>query len=72
MATCPIQTRTLQELAVEAAARYAAANPLSRASFERSTGFLPGADTRTVNHYAPFPATIVRGEGARPYDLDGA
>ena len=66
-----VQTRTLQDLAAEAAARYGAANPLSRASFERSTGFLPGADTRTVNHYAPFPVTIVRGEGARLYDLDG-
>ncbi len=66
-----VLTPTLQDLASEAAARYAAANPLSRASFERSTGFLPGADTRTVNHYAPFPVTIVRGEGARLYDLDG-
>lgn len=64
-------TPTLQDLAAEAAVRYAAANPLSRTSFERSTGFLPGADTRTVNHYAPFPVTIVRGEGARLYDLDG-
>ncbi len=71
MPTLTTRTPTLQELAAEAAARYTAANPLSRASFERSTGFLPGADTRTVNHYAPFPATIVRGEGARLYDLDG-
>ena len=67
----PVLTPALQHLAAEAAARYGAANPLSRASFERSTGFLPGADTRTVNHYAPFPVTIVRGEGARLYDLDG-
>ena len=67
----PVLAPALQDLAADAAARYAAANPLSRASFERSTGFLPGADTRTVNHYAPFPATIVRGEGARLYDLDG-
>ena len=67
----PVITPTLQDLASEAAARYTAANPLSQASFERSTGFLPGADTRTVNHYAPFPVTIVRGEGARLYDLDG-
>ena len=70
MATRTIQTRTLQELASEAAVRYTAANPLSQARFERSTGFLPGADTRTINHYAPFPVTIVRGEGARLYDLD--
>ena len=64
-------TPTLQDLAADAAVRYTAANPLSQASFQRSTGFLPGADTRTVNHYAPFPVTIVRGEGARLYDLDG-
>ncbi len=67
----PVLTPTLQDLASEAAARYVAANPLSQASFERSTRFLPGADTRTVNHYAPFPVTIVRGEDARLYDLDG-
>ena len=66
-----VQTRTLQQLATDAATRYSAANPLSLASFERSASFLPGADTRTVNHYAPFPVTIVRGEGARLYDLDG-
>jgi len=51
----PVITPTLQDLASEAAVRHTAANPLSQASFERSTGFLPGADTRTVNHYAPFP-----------------
>ncbi|MDE0358743.1 MAG: aminotransferase class III-fold pyridoxal phosphate-dependent enzyme [Gammaproteobacteria bacterium] len=67
----PVITPTLQDLSSEAATRYTAANPLSQASFERSTGFLPGADTRTVNHYAPFPVTIVRGEGTRLYDLDG-
>ncbi|WP_419163409.1 aspartate aminotransferase family protein [Candidatus Palauibacter sp.] len=71
MATRPLETRTLQELASNAAARYTAANPLSQASFERATEYLPGADTRTVNHYAPFPVTIVRGEGARLHDLDG-
>lgn len=67
----PVLTQTLQRLASEAAARYTAANPLSRTRFERSTGFLPGGDTRTVNHYTPFPVTIVRGGGARLYDLDG-
>jgi len=64
-------TPTLQELASEAAARYTAANPLSRTRFERSTRFLPGGDTRTVNHYTPFPVTIVGGAGARLHDLDG-
>ena len=71
MTTGPVQTRSLEELAADAAARYAAANPLSQASFERSTNYLPGADTRTVNHYDPFPVTIVRGEGSRLHDLDG-
>ena len=67
----PVLTPTLHDLTSEAAARYTATNPLSRTRFERSTGFLPGGDTRTVNHYAPFPVTIVRGEGARLQDLDG-
>jgi glutamate-1-semialdehyde 2,1-aminomutase len=32
---------------------------------------MPGADTRTSLHYAPFPVTLVSGAGARLTDLDG-
>ena len=32
---------------------------------------LPGGNTRTNMYFSPFPLTIMRGEGARLYDLDG-
>ncbi len=62
---------SLAEAVSEAAERFSTENPESRARFERATQYLPGGDTRTVNYYAPFPVTIVRGEGARLQDLDG-
>lgn len=51
--------------------RYIEANPKSQARFEAARGVLPGANTRTTLHYDPFPVTLVRGEGAQLYDLDG-
>ncbi len=62
---------TLAECAARAATRYADANPSSRARFEEATRHMPGGDTRTINHFDPFPLTIVRGEGAKLYDVDG-
>ena len=32
---------------------------------------MPGGNTRTMLHYAPFPLTVVRGEGCRLWDVDG-
>lgn len=51
--------------------RYIDANPQSRARFEAARAVMPGGNTRTTLHYDPFPVTLVRGEGARLYDLDG-
>ena len=61
----------LETAVAEAERRYVAANPKSQARFEAARGVLPGANTRTVLHYDPFPVTLVRGEGARLFDLDG-
>jgi glutamate-1-semialdehyde 2,1-aminomutase len=55
----------------EAEQRYVAANPESRRLNEQRARFLPGGNTRTTIHQAPFPLTIVRGEGARLIDADG-
>ncbi|MBS38387.1 MAG: aspartate aminotransferase family protein [Thiotrichales bacterium] len=52
-------------------ARYVAAHPNSKARYERALKSMPGANTRTVLHYDPFPVTVVKGEGARVTDLDG-
>lgn len=51
--------------------RYITAHPKSQARYERALKTMPGANTRTVLHYDPFPVTIVSGNGARVKDLDG-
>lgn len=55
----------------EAEARYVATNPESRRLHEERARFMPGGNTRTTIHQAPFPLTIVHGEGARVTDADG-
>jgi glutamate-1-semialdehyde 2,1-aminomutase len=62
---------TLEAAVAETEARYVAANPKSRAQYEAACRHMPGANTRTVLHYDPFPVTLVKGEGARLQDLDG-
>jgi glutamate-1-semialdehyde 2,1-aminomutase len=43
----------------------------SQALFERLTRVMPGASTRTVTHYDPFPVCIDHGEGCHIWDVDG-
>jgi len=43
----------------------------SLALFERLSRVMPGASTRTVTHYDPFPVGIDHGEGCRVWDVDG-
>jgi glutamate-1-semialdehyde 2,1-aminomutase len=62
---------SLDGVVAEARAHYVAANPQSMALYEAARDVMPGANTRTVLHYDPFPVTIVRGEGARIWDADG-
>jgi glutamate-1-semialdehyde 2,1-aminomutase len=56
----------------EAKEAYVVRNPQSFARFVEATAVMPGGNTRTVLHYAPFPLGIARGEGCRLWDLDGA
>jgi glutamate-1-semialdehyde 2,1-aminomutase len=51
--------------------RYAEARPRSRALFEQSLASLPGGNSRSQLYFAPFPAYLVRGEGATVVDVDG-
>ena len=51
--------------------RFTAANPKSRAQHERACKSLPGGNTRTGMHYAPFPLSMARGVDAYMWDLDG-
>jgi glutamate-1-semialdehyde 2,1-aminomutase len=50
---------------------YVERNPESRRLHESRARVMPGGNTRSVLHVAPFPLTIVRGEGARIWDADG-
>ena len=43
----------------------------SRELFERLAEVMPGANTRTVTHYDPYPVCIDHGEGCRIWDVDG-
>lgn len=66
-------TRNLSlDAAVEdAERRYVAANPNSQARFEEACRTMPGANTRSVLFYDPFPVTMTSGDGATLRDLDG-
>jgi glutamate-1-semialdehyde 2,1-aminomutase len=55
----------------EAKERYLARNPLSLARWLEAVTVMPGGNTRTVLHYAPFPLAMARAEGCRLWDADG-
>jgi glutamate-1-semialdehyde 2,1-aminomutase len=61
---------TLADALRDAEARYALANPRSRARHAAACQALPGGNTRSILFYPPFPVTVTRGEGARLWDLD--
>jgi glutamate-1-semialdehyde 2,1-aminomutase len=62
---------TLEDALRDAEARYALANPKSRARHAEACHALPGGNTRSILFYPPFPLTITRGDGACLWDLDG-
>ncbi|WP_432731590.1 aspartate aminotransferase family protein [Variovorax sp. W6] len=51
--------------------RFTESNPASFRQFEEQARYMPGANSRSVLFYAPFPLTIARGEGATLWDADG-
>jgi glutamate-1-semialdehyde 2,1-aminomutase len=53
------------------AADFVQRNPKSKAIFEAATEALPGANTRSVLFYSPFPLSMKSAEGARLIDVDG-
>src|SRR3954470_2296002 len=55
----------------EAKEVYVARNPKSLARYVEATAVMPGGNTRTVLHYAPFPLAMERAKGCRLWDLDG-
>ena len=55
----------------EAEELYRARNPESLTQHREACAAMPGGNTRSAIHVDPFPLTMVRGEGARLWDLDG-
>src|SRR5688572_21043707 len=55
----------------EAHRRFTDGNPASRRQFDEQARYMPGANSRSVLFYAPFPLTIAKGEGAALWDADG-
>jgi glutamate-1-semialdehyde 2,1-aminomutase len=51
--------------------RYRERNPESARQLARAAEVLPGGNTRSVLFQAPFPLTMVRGEGCWLWDADG-
>ena len=55
----------------EAKETYVTSAPASLARYVEATTVMPGGNTRTVLHYAPFPLAMARAEGCRMWDADG-
>ncbi|KAI1434533.1 class III aminotransferase [Xylaria sp. CBS 124048] len=67
----PSRSSSIENAYAEAEARYIAANPLSREAYEKATSSLPGGNTRSVLHWAPYPLCIDSAEGYTLRDVDG-
>lgn len=61
----------IDQALAEAHQRFTDGNPASRRRFEEQARYMPGANSRSVLFYAPFPLTIAKGEGAALWDADG-
>ena len=64
-------TYALDQALETAEKQYTSNNPKSLNAFETAKNALPGANTRSVLFYSPFPVTLKRAQGARIEDIDG-
>lgn len=64
-------TTAIDQALTQAHQRFTDGNPESLRRFEAQTRYMPGANSRSVLFYAPFPLTIAKGEGAALWDADG-
>ncbi|KAJ5289208.1 aminotransferase [Penicillium angulare] len=71
MATLHLSPSSCEAKVEEAIRRFQARNPKSLEHHEAAIDSMPGGNTRTLLHTAPFPVVMVCGEGTKLYDLDG-
>jgi glutamate-1-semialdehyde 2,1-aminomutase len=64
-------TLTTDEAVVCARKRYVERNPTSRTLHEEAVNYLPGGNSRSVLHTAPFPISMASGQSCNLIDDDG-
>ncbi|HEY8289397.1 MAG TPA: aminotransferase class III-fold pyridoxal phosphate-dependent enzyme, partial [Acetobacteraceae bacterium] len=72
MSEAGLRNADIDAALAEAKEAYVTHNPKSLARYVEATAVMPGGNTRTVLHYAPFPLAMARAEGCRLWDMDGA
>jgi glutamate-1-semialdehyde 2,1-aminomutase len=71
MSEAGLRNASVEAALNEAKEAYVARNPKSLARYVEATAVMPGGNTRTVLHYAPFALAMERASGCRLWDLDG-
>jgi glutamate-1-semialdehyde 2,1-aminomutase len=63
--------RSGESVKEEIAKRYFERTAKTREHLEAAKKYLPGGDTRSAAHYAPYPIFMEKGQGCHVYDCDG-
>ena len=71
MPDSPLVNSDLQSALAEVRQAYIDRNPKSLSRHHEACEAMPGGNTRTTLHNAPFPLTVVKGAGCRLWDADG-
>ena len=66
-----LRNASIDAVLTEVKEAYVTSAPSSLARYVEATTVMPGGNTRTVLHYAPFPLAMTRAEGCRMWDADG-
>ena len=71
MPDSPLVNSDLQSALAEVRQAYIDRTPKSLTRHHEACEAMPGGNTRTTLHNAPFPLTVVKGAGCRLWDADG-
>jgi glutamate-1-semialdehyde 2,1-aminomutase len=71
MSETSLRNTDIDDALTEVKEAYVTSAPRSLARYVEATTVMPGGNTRTVLHYAPFPLAMARAEGCRMWDVDG-
>lgn len=71
MSGTSLRNTDIDSALAEAKEAYVTSAPGSLARYVDATTVMPGGNTRTVLHYAPFPLAMASGKGCEVWDVDG-